>query len=97
MRQRHFLPLFRHQHSHRDARHACQLAGVIGQLDLPDLGAAADVNGTCDAGDPAAGRSLARWGQVLNSYLFERKVESKSNLSRSFSSVFKSRIRLQPT
>ena len=41
--------------------------------------------------------SHTRRGQVLNSYLFERKVESKSNLSQSFSSVFKSRIRLQPT
>ena len=36
--------LLRLQHRHRDARHAGQLARVVAQVDLPDLGGAADVH-----------------------------------------------------
>ena len=59
-----FWHLLRHQHRHRDARHAGQLAGVVAQLDGPDLGAAADVHRARDAADTLG---MGKCGKCLRS------------------------------
>ena len=46
----------RGEYCHRDARNASQVSLVIVQVDMPDMGTAADVNGTGDSGHPASVR-----------------------------------------
>lgn len=62
------LGRIRSQHRRRDARHASQLTRIVLQVDLPDLGGAADVDRARCAGDPAAGRALQMVGIDVQPY-----------------------------
>jgi cob(I)alamin adenosyltransferase len=57
-RPRRRLASARRQDGQRQARDAGQLAGIVGHVDLPDLGGAADVDWPRDARHPARGRAL---------------------------------------